>query len=259
MDCDIKGSLLSMAGGVAAVKNPRGLPLAVSSSSGGVGILTASWALCYQAGPLADSLGLTYTRWIWSRCQAVIVCAFCHYMKYINLKTLCLQFTVRSDDGVPGGVPPLRISNTELDMVLNESPDSLRCQGAFPNNFLVNFEAPCSSLRPVLDRILLGGLKLRSLSVEGSLTPSGDVGIDKASRLSVRYRHDTEMKAYLFSRHVPELEFKILHRLHTPLLGSEPRRRLCKFGSSADVDCWEHCLHVHIIGALRNGRFPRPM
>jgi hypothetical protein len=116
-------------------------------------------------------------------------------MEYMSLETLYLQLTVRSDDGVPGGVPPRRISNTELDMELKESPDSLRYHGAFPKSFLVNFEAPCSSLAPVLDRILLCGLlKLRSLSVEQSLTSSGEDGIDKALGSSVQRGRDTETR-----------------------------------------------------------------
>lgn len=57
---------------------------------------------------------------------------------------------VISDDGLVGGVSPLRTSLTELDTLVEESTDPLRCHGAFPKSLRVNLEPPISSLSNVV-------------------------------------------------------------------------------------------------------------
>lgn len=54
----------------------------------------------------------------------------------------------------PGGVFPASNSRTELVTVLADSPDSFRCHGDFPNNFLTTLTLPWSSLIPNKDFVV---------------------------------------------------------------------------------------------------------
>lgn len=53
--------------------------------------------------------------------------------------------------GVFGGVRPLRISMIELATLLSESPDSLRCHGAFLNIFREILIVTLASLSVVVE------------------------------------------------------------------------------------------------------------